>query len=230
METNEAQKSPPAAPTYGQYGSLEHQRHRAQYITRSEVINEQTRIVDALPMSKRWPFEAGGTYVPIYAGISGLIVNSFLRRMLMIHSRPLMTALPMALLPGLTMKIGWYGFVTMPVLAGDLNCAICGEMRGGLVSVALGAVYPMIIGLPFFSAVAQGNHKVQVPKLTMAVTNWAKFSQFWTRKLRFFKVQFVSLVIFQAVIGSFVAKKQMDVMETEVLTKFTKVQVPDEED
>ncbi len=78
--------------------------------------------------------------MPIYAGLSGLIVNSYLRRMLMIHTRPLITAFPMAILPGLALKIGWYAYVTEPVLAGDLHCSICGEMRGGLVNVALGKV------------------------------------------------------------------------------------------
>ena len=44
----------------------------------------------------------------------------------------------MFLAPILTVKVGWYGLVTTPILSGDLPCSICGEMRGGLVNVGLG--------------------------------------------------------------------------------------------
>ena len=49
-----------------------------------------------------------------------------------------MSALTMTTLPALTVKVGWLAFVTTPVLAGDLQCAICGEMRGALVNVSAG--------------------------------------------------------------------------------------------
>ena len=89
----------------------------------------------------RWPFEAGDKYLPIYGAFSGLICNSFYRRMLMIRTGQILSAASMATLPALSVKIGWLAFVTTPILAGDLQCAICGEMRGALVNVSCGKVW-----------------------------------------------------------------------------------------
>ncbi len=77
------------------------------------------------------------------------------------------------------------------------------------------------------SAFGQGNYKVDVPRISMAFTNWSKFYLFWARKLRFFKVQFVTLTIFQGLVGCYVAKRQMDIVQEELGTKFAKVEVQD---
>ena len=86
----------------------------------------------------RWPFGYGNLVLPLNAGLVGLVGNSFFRRMLKVRQGLILTSLPSALLPALVMTPAWMGFITKPILLGDLQCSICADIRGGLVNFLLG--------------------------------------------------------------------------------------------
>ncbi|XP_068182237.1 transmembrane protein 126A [Antennarius striatus] len=95
------------------------------------------------------PFLLGGT-----AGLAGLIANSLYRRALNVTQAAITSSLPMAMLPFMTTATLYTGVVSGPLLHGDLNCPTCVLLRGALVGLTSGAMYPILLALPVNLALA----------------------------------------------------------------------------
>ena len=86
----------------------------------------------------RWPFLTGNPLVAFNTGLVGLVSNSFFRRMLMVRQGLILSSLPMAVVPGITITLLYPTLISFPILTGDLNCPLCASMRGGLMGFTLG--------------------------------------------------------------------------------------------
>lgn len=75
-----------------------------------------------------------------------------------------------------------------------------------------GAAYPLVLTVPLNGALAVMYRTIEVPFFTKKATP-AQFFQFWVSKLRYFKVQFVTLSIFQTLVGMYLAGKQYQTVQ-----------------
>ncbi|XP_022095182.1 transmembrane protein 126A-like isoform X2 [Acanthaster planci] len=201
----------------------EEQMAVGEYLTASEALNKQLEQLKKLPDSKKWAFGYGSLILSINAGLVGVIGNSFFRRMLMVRKGLFLTSIPSALMPGLLIGPIYMKCVTYPILLNDLNCAVCADIRGGLINFLLGTAYPIFLAAPLSAALAYRYDTVKLPALSYKNFDQRQFVDFWRSKVRYFKGQFITIAIFQTCFGMFIAGSQMQVARQELTRKFTKV-------
>ncbi|PIK45508.1 putative transmembrane protein [Apostichopus japonicus] len=184
-----------------------------------DTIREQavavplTERLSQIPEEKRWPLNTGLAVVSINSTIVGLICNSYLRRMCMLGGKGVfLSMVPIAGSCALTMQAVWQATVVNPLVQGRLGCPLCAELRGGLVNFTLGAVYPLALAVPINGAMSVMYRTIEVPFFTKKATP-GQFFQFWVSKLRYFKVQFVTIAIFQTLVGTYLAGKQYETIQ-----------------
>uniref|UniRef100_A0A3Q2ZS07 Transmembrane protein 126A n=1 Tax=Kryptolebias marmoratus TaxID=37003 RepID=A0A3Q2ZS07_KRYMA len=85
---------------------------------------------------------------PWNAGLAGLVSNSLFRRVLNVQAGRFASSLPMAVLPFLTTAALYHGAVSGPLLSGDLSCPSCTMIRGALIGLVGGGLYPILLALP----------------------------------------------------------------------------------
>lgn len=169
--------------------------------------------IKALPPEKRWPLTAGLTAVSLNSAMVGLICNSYFRRMCMLRGKGIiLSMLPLVGACGVTSQAVWQVSIVNPLVSGKLlGCPLCAELRGGLVNFSLGALYPLILAAPINGAMAVMYRTIEVPLFSKKATP-QEFLQFWVKKLRYFKVQFATIAVFQTLIGMYLAGKQFEVI------------------
>ncbi|XP_038051213.1 transmembrane protein 126A-like [Patiria miniata] len=195
-----------------------------EYLSASEALEKQLQLVKKLPDSKSWPFGYGPLVLSINAGLVGVIGNSFFRRMLMVRRGLFLTSIPSTLMPALLIAPAYMKFVTHPILLNDLDCAVCAEIRGGLINFLLGAMYPVLLAAPLNAALARRYDTVKVPSMSFKNFDRSHFVKFWRSKIRYFKGQFVTIAIFQTIFGMFIAGSQMRVAKEDLGQKLVKVE------
>lgn len=123
--------------------------HEPDYtVKENQIFDIITRKINQLPEAERGLLEHGSTYVGLNAALCGLIANSLFRRILNVTQARVAAGLPMAVIPFLTAHVSYKGFVSLPLNTGDLNCEICTMIRGGLVGLVIGGLYPVFLAIP----------------------------------------------------------------------------------
>uniref|UniRef100_A0A1A8D4S0 Transmembrane protein 126A n=1 Tax=Nothobranchius kadleci TaxID=1051664 RepID=A0A1A8D4S0_NOTKA len=120
----------------------------SQTFTRAMIAEMLMKNFEKLPDSDQKLFMYGPLCVGGNAGFGGLIANSLYRRALNVQPARIASSLPMFVLPFLTTCALYQVTVVTPLLTGDLDCPSCSLIRGALVGVVGGGLYPMVLALP----------------------------------------------------------------------------------
>ncbi|XP_032212962.1 transmembrane protein 126A [Mustela erminea] len=149
------------------------------------IFNIITRKINQLPEAERNLLEHGSAYVGLNAGLCGLIANSLFRRVLNVTQARIAAGLPMSVIPFLTADLSYRGFVSLPLITGDLNCETCTITRGGLVGLVLGGLYPIILAIPVNGGLAARYESAPLPEKGNILTYWTRVSKPIFRKMLF---------------------------------------------
>uniref|UniRef100_A0A8C6V2Q3 Transmembrane protein 126A n=1 Tax=Neogobius melanostomus TaxID=47308 RepID=A0A8C6V2Q3_9GOBI len=128
------------------------------------------------------------------------LANSLYRRALNVTQARIASSLPMAVLPSLTTVALYNAMVSGPLLSGDLNCPSCCLLRGALVGVVGGAVYPIVLALPVNFALATKYNTALMPEKGNVLRYWLDLSRPILRKMRV-------VVVLQAFFGTYLGSR-----------------------
>ncbi|CAJ1058598.1 transmembrane protein 126A-like [Xyrichtys novacula] len=117
-------------------------------LTRVVISEMLMKNYEKLPNNDQKLFQYAPVYLGGNAAIAGLVSNSLYRRALNVRQAVITSAIPMSVLPFLTTVALYSAVVTNPLLSGDLNCPSCAFIRGALVGVVGGGLYPILLALP----------------------------------------------------------------------------------
>uniref|UniRef100_A0A4W4G2K9 Transmembrane protein 126A n=1 Tax=Electrophorus electricus TaxID=8005 RepID=A0A4W4G2K9_ELEEL len=149
-------------------------------------------------------------YGPVYlggnAGLAGLIANSFFRRALNVSQGRFTSSLPMAVLPFLTTVALYNATVSKPLLSGDLNCPTCALIRGSLVGVGGGGLYPILLALPVNAALAT-RYDINVTPMPEK----GNLLRFWTNLSKSIVRKMFPVLILQTVFGTYLSNKHYEI-------------------
>ncbi|MBN3297932.1 transmembrane protein 126A [Amia ocellicauda] len=169
-------------------------------LPRAVVMELIMKKFEQLPDTDKKFYSYGPVYLGINAAFSGLIANSFFRRLLHVSQALLTSSLPMAILPFLTTVALYNGVVSQPLLSGDLNCPTCVVVRGGLVGSLAGGLYPILLALPVNAALAARYNTSPMPEKGTALRFWSQVSQPVLKRMGF-------VLILQAVFGIYLSSR-----------------------
>ncbi|KPP69728.1 transmembrane protein 126A-like [Scleropages formosus] len=171
---------------------------------RAAVLELLLKKFERLPEKDKKLFGYGPAYLGGNAAFAGLIANSLFRRVLNVTQGRVTSCLPMAVLPFLTTMALYNGAVSQPLLSGDLNCPTCTIVRGGLVGVVAGGMYPIFLALPVNAALAARYNTAPMPEKGNRMRFWFSVTQPIMRKMTF-------VMILQALFGVFLSSRHYDI-------------------
>ncbi|KAF6716186.1 Transmembrane protein 126A [Oryzias melastigma] len=166
----------------------------------SEILHKN---FEKLPDLDQKLFTLGPLYLAGNAGFAGLISNSLYRRALNVHAARLASSLPMAVLPFLTTSALYNAVVSQPLLSGDLNCPSCSMIRGAVVGVLGGAVYPILLALPLNIGLASRYSTAPLPGKGNLLRYCLDVSRPVLNKMR-------AVVLLQAFFGTYLGSKHFE--------------------
>lgn len=169
-------------------------------LTRAAIAEMLGKNFESLPDIDKSYFMYGPVYLGGNAGLAGLISNSLYRRALNVKKAPLASGMPMAVLPFLTTFALYQAVVSHPLMSGDLNCPSCALLRGALVGVVGGGVYPILLALPVNIGLASMYSSAPQPEKGNVLRYWADLSRPILRKMR-------AVMVLQAFFGTFLASR-----------------------
>lgn len=172
-------------------------------VPRSVVAELLSKNVERLPDIDQKFFMYGPLYLAGNAGLAGLISNSLYRRALHVMQAPIASSLPMAVLPFLTTSALYNAAVSAPLLQGDLNCPACVLMRGALVGVVGGGVYPILLALPVNMGLASTYKTTPMPEKGHTVKFAVEISRPVLRRMR-------AVMLIQALFGTYLGSKHFE--------------------
>uniref|UniRef100_A0A3Q3JWQ3 Uncharacterized protein n=1 Tax=Monopterus albus TaxID=43700 RepID=A0A3Q3JWQ3_MONAL len=140
-----------------------------------------------------------------------LISNSLYRRALNVTQAPIASSLPMAVLPFLTTYALYNVAVSLPLLSDDLNCGPCAMVRGALIGVVSGGLYPTLLALPVNLGLASRYNTAPMPQKGNMLRYWVDLSRPIFRKMR-------PVFLLQAVFGTYLGSRHF-----EAFTKLTQI-------
>lgn len=174
---------------------------------------------ERLPDIDQKLFVYGPLYLGGNAGLAGLIANSLYRRALNVTQAAFTSSLPMAVLPFMTTVALYNAAVSGPLLSGDLNCPTCALMRGALIGVVGGGVYPILLALPVNIGLASRYNTTPMPEKGNVLRYWVDISRPILRKTR-------AVLLLQAFFGTYLSSRHF-----ETYTKLAQITFgPNEED
>nr|XP_020849329.1 transmembrane protein 126A isoform X1 [Phascolarctos cinereus] len=148
---------------------------------------------------------AGPAYVGLNAAFCGLIANSFFRRILNVTRARIASALPMAVLPFLSAYLTYDSAVSLPLSSGDLSCEACTVIRGGMVGLIIGGLYPVVLAIPLNGALAARYNSAPLPQKGNIWTYWITVSRPVFRKMVF-------PIMLQTMFAAYLGSKQYEVL------------------
>ncbi|XP_048349232.1 transmembrane protein 126A-like [Sphaerodactylus townsendi] len=164
----------------------------------SEILRER---FERLEETDQKLFQTGPLVLGVNSSFCGLIANNYLRRALNLTQARLMSAVPMAVLPFMSTCLVYEAVVSQPLMEGDLNCATCAFVRGGLIGAVVGCLYPAFIAIPLNAALADRYLSAPLPSKENMLRYWLAVSKPVYKKLRF-------AAILQFALGTYLASKQ----------------------
>lgn len=173
---------------------------RRKAITRAVIAEMLAKNFERLPDIDQKLFKYGPLYFGANAGLAGLVANSLYRRALNVTQAHITSSLPMATLPFLTTVALYNAAVSGPLLSGDLNCPSCALIRGALVGVVGGALYPVVLALPVNFALATRYNTALMPEKGYVLRYWVDLSRPILRKMRV-------VVVLQAFFGTYLGSR-----------------------
>lgn len=168
-------------------------------LTRNVIAEMLQNNFEKLPDIDQKIFLYGPVYFGANASLAGLIANSLFRRALNVRQAPFASGLPMAVLPFLTTVAVYNAAVSTPLMFGELNCPTCALMRGALIGVVGGGLYPIFLALPVNVGLASRYNTALMPEKGNAVRFWLDLCKPIVRKMR---VVLVLQVFFGTYLGS----------------------------
>lgn len=172
-------------------------------LTRTVIAELLQSNFERLPDIDQKIFLYGPLYFGGNASLAGLIANSLFRRALNVRQAAFASALPMAVLPFLTTVAVYNVAVTTPLMFGDLNCPTCALVRGALVGVVGGGLYPVLLALPVNVGLSSRYSTAPMPEKGNAVRYWVDLSKPILRKMRV-------VLVLQAFFGTYLASRHFE--------------------
>lgn len=171
---------------------------------RSARLAELLECYEKLPERDKKLFTYGPVYLAGNGALAGLVSNSLYRRALNVTQGRVTSSVPMAVLPFLTTYALYNAAVSAPLLSGDLNCPTCVLLRGALVGVAGGALYPLLLALPVNAGLASRYSTAPMPEKGNVLRFWTELSRPILRKMR-------AVVVLQALFGTYLGSRNVEV-------------------
>lgn len=171
-----------------------------QTVTRTMIAEMLGKNFDKLPDVDQKLFTYGPLYLGGNAGLAGLISNSLYRRVLNVHAGRFASSLPMFVLPFLTTSALYNALVSSPLLVGDLNCPSCSMIRGALIGVVGGGLYPIALALPVNLGLAARYSSAPLPEKGSIVRYCMEVSKPVFRKMR-------AVIVLQAFFGGYLGSR-----------------------
>lgn len=172
-------------------------------VPRSLIAEQLSKNFGRLPELDQKLFIYGPMYLAGNAALAGLVSNSLYRRALHVRQGPIASGLPMAVLPFITTYALYNAAVTGPLLRGDLNCPSCALLRGALVGVAGGGVYPIILALPVNMGLASTYKTSPMPEKGHIARFSLEISRPVLRKMR-------AVMLLQALFGTYLSSRNFE--------------------
>ncbi|KAM8908845.1 transmembrane protein 126A [Spinachia spinachia] len=172
-------------------------------LSRVVIAEMLAKNFEKLPDIDQKLFKYGPMYLGGNAGLAGLISNSLYRRALNVTQAPFASGLPMAVLPCLTTFTLYCAAVSAPLMAGDINCPSCALIRGALVGVVGGGVYPILLALPVNVGLASRYVTAPMPEKGNLLRYWMDLSRPILRKMR-------AVLVLQAFFGTYLSSRHFE--------------------
>lgn len=176
-------------------------------MTRATIAEMLAKNFDRLPDIDRKLFLYGPMYLGGNGALAGLISNSLYRRALNVRQAPITSGLPMAVLPFMTTFALYNAAVSTPLLSGDLNCPSCALLRGALVGVVGGGVYPILLALPVNIGLATRYSTAPLPEKGNVIRYWIDLSRPILRRMR-------AVLLLQALFGTYLGSRHFQTYMT----------------
>ncbi|XP_041846636.1 transmembrane protein 126A [Melanotaenia boesemani] len=169
-------------------------------LTRDVIAEMLMKNFEKLPDIDRKIFLYGPLYLGGNAGFAGLISNSLYRRILNVRAAPFASSLPMAVLPFLTTCALYNAAVSHPLLSGEINCPSCTLMRGALIGVVGGGLYPILLALPLNIGLASRYSTAPLPEKANMLRYCVDISRPVIKKMR-------AVLLLQALFGTYLGSR-----------------------
>lgn len=171
--------------------------------TKAVIAEMLVKNFERLPDIDKKIFIYGLVYLGGNAALAGLISNSLYRRALNVRQALFSSSLPMAVLPFLTTLALYNGTVCSPLISGDLNCPSCTLLRGALVGVVGGGIYPILLALPVNVGLATRYSTALMPEKGNMFRYSVELSKPILRKMR-------AVLVLQAFFGTFLSSRHFE--------------------
>ena len=172
-------------------------------LPRSIVIEMMIANFKRLPEIDQKFFNYGPIYLGGNAAFAGLIANSFFRRALNVTQARLASSIPMAVIPLITTVAFYNAAVSGPLLSGDLNCPSCAMIRGAVIGVVGGGIYPVLLALPVNAGLASSYNTAPMPGKGNAFRFAIDISRPVLTKMR-------PVFVLQALFGTYLSSRHFD--------------------
>ncbi|KAL8191197.1 UNVERIFIED_CONTAM: hypothetical protein K2H54_069285 [Gekko kuhli] len=176
-------------------------RERRLARDRSEILRER---FERLPEKDKSLFRSGPFFLALNSSLCGLIANNYLRRAMNITQARFASSLPMVFLPFASTLVVYELCISQPLMQGDLNCATCASVRGGLIGAFVGCVYPALTAIPLCGGLAARYATAPLPSKENMFRYWMTVCKPAYKKLRF-------AAILQAALGTYLGTKNHDI-------------------
>ncbi|XP_064157713.1 transmembrane protein 126A-like [Anguilla rostrata] len=168
---------------------------------KSAIMNVLLTKFERLPDTDKKLFAYGPIYLGMNGAFSGLIANSFFRRVLKVSQGWITSSLPMAVLPFLSTVALYQATISQPLLSGNLDCKACAEVRGALLGVVVGGLYPVALALPVNAGLASRYNTTPMPEKGKVLQFMVKITKPVLKKMSF-------VVVLQAICGYYLSSLQ----------------------
>ncbi|XP_053160292.1 transmembrane protein 126A-like [Hemicordylus capensis] len=169
--------------------------------SQAEILRER---FERLPEADKSLFQNGSYFLALNGSLCGLISNSLFRRVLHITQARFISSLPMAVLPFISVVVIYDACIRRPLMEGDLNCATCVSVRGGLIGGVIGCLYPALLALPLNAALASRYFTSPMPENENLLRYWTTVSKPVFKKMKF-------AIILQVAFGMYMSSKHHDI-------------------